>query len=98
MRRMTGLAHPAWALLLLGAACALPGVLAAPAFWCLLMDSSRFDQITRGMATGSSRRALLKGLAGGLLADASGWSEVVPVSDDIVALCRLVPRNASTTM
>jgi hypothetical protein len=32
------------------------------------MDGSRFDQIARGMATGSSRRTMLKGLGGGVLA------------------------------
>jgi hypothetical protein len=32
------------------------------------MDGSRFDRLARGMATGSSRRTLLKGLGGGVLA------------------------------
>jgi hypothetical protein len=32
------------------------------------MDGSRFDQIARGMATGSARRTLLKGLGGGVSA------------------------------
>jgi hypothetical protein len=32
------------------------------------MDGSRFDQIARGMAAGSTRRTLLKSLGGGALA------------------------------
>lgn len=38
------------------------------------MDASRFDQLTRELASGPSRRAVLKGVIGGLVAALGGGS------------------------
>jgi hypothetical protein len=54
------------------------------------MDHQRFDAITRAMAGGTSRRRVLKGLAGGAL---GGLVALVGMGDAEARRCRPIGRN-----
>ncbi len=59
------------------------------------MDGQRFDNLTRALARGSSRRGVIKGLMGGALGGALAVTRRVGLADDTVQICHMTddPSN-----